>query len=1269
MLAKLLRVRDSMKKIKLSEILTPDVITVATGIALREVLSTMAALRISCVLAVNSKNQPLGIFTEQDALRVLAGQQALDGLVMADVMTIPPLCASPDMDYRDAFRLLQEHGSRHLIVTDAHNRLLGIVTEEAFLLHLGSEELTAFKTVASVMAHNVATIDEGETVATAAQQMHRLQLSCIVVTRDAVPVGILTERDAVRLELDISEPGRVPVGSVMSCPLITVSPDTTLEHAIQHFASNKIRNLVVTDQGRLSGIVNRHNLVNTLRGDYVKFLQETIKKQRRKMLQLNQQCLLNKLHSTALEASANAILITDTEGIIQWANAAFSNLSGYSSDEVIGRRPKDLIKSGLQSREFYEVLWQTILSGQAWQGELVNKRRDGTLYTEELTITPVRTENDKMTHFIAVMQDISERKLLEKMQAASLDVLDKIIANQPLPDMMLAIIHHLENLFPIIRASVLQLDATTGLLRQVIAPSLPDFYASAIERLQANSDASICEMAAFSGETVIIEDVQSHPRCVPFRELAERAGFRACTATPIKDGQDNVLGIFTVYFVHPHFPGQTKLNLLKEFARLAGISIAKDKTETQRLALTTSLQNSEARYRTLVEAAPFPVVISSLADGSLLYGNDRAQLMFGISREQGIGKPAALFYVHPEERDRFVSAVLEKGLVTDYEVQLYKSGGKIIWVLLSGRVMDFDGQAALTTSFVEITDRKHYEDRLREAAAVMESTHEGVMITDLTPRIIAVNRACLAITGYTEEELIGKNPAILHSGHKDQAFYAMLWQQLLRDGHWQGEILNRRKSGEIYPQWLTISTIYNEQQEPVRYVGVFADISELKRQQAQLDFMAHHDALTRLPNRSMVETRIKQEIEQAHRHGQNLAVLFIDLDRFKIVNDSFGHPVGDELLCQVAERLAARLREGDMLARLGGDEFILLANTLSDAQDAAVLARDIIAALGEPFMLSGQHEVFIGGSIGISLFPDDGNTVTELMKNADAAMYFAKENGRNQFSFYTSELNADARHKLEMENDLRRALLHNELLLHYQAKIDLHTGKICGVEALIRWQKPDGTLMSPAEFIPLAEKTGVILTIGNLVLDRACQQIRQWLDDGLDNVHIAVNISARQFRNGNLDKLVAESLQKYQIDGRHLELELNESMLMHEPERAIETMQKLKNIGVKLSLDDFGTGYSNLAYLRRFPIDSLKIDQSFVRGMIADPGDAEIASVIINLAHRLKLSVIAEGVENETQLAFMRTNNCDELQGYLFSKALSAPEFTELLRSGKTLTS
>lgn len=1256
-----------MKKIKLSEILTPDVITVTADIAVREVLSIMASLRISCIVAVNTGNQPLGIFTEQDALRLLAERQALEGLVMADVMTIPPLCFSADMDYRDAFNQLQEHGFRHLIVVDSSNHLLGIITEDDFMRHLGIAELTIFKSVAEVMKRTVTTADVNESVTTAAQQMRQHQLSYIVITRDSAPVGIFTERDAVNLGVDASTTREIRIGSVMSSPLITVPPDTTLPDAITLMASHKVRNLVVTELGKLLGVVTRHSLVNTLQGHYVDYLHQTVQMQRNEIFQLNQQNVMNKLHGAALAASANAILITDTEGVIQWVNDAFSKLSGYSSTEAIGRQPKELIKSGLQNRDFYVALWQAILCGNMWRGELINKRKNGTYYTEEMTITPVRTENGTMTHFIAVIQDVSERKLHEKMQSASNDVLDKIITNQPLPDILLATIYHLELLFPTMRASVLQLDASTGRLGRIIAPSLPDIYTSGITSSQPAPEICWCGTAAYSGETAVIEDVQTHPECTPFLELAKQSGLRACSAIPFKNAEGNVLGVLNVFFAKPHTPSPVEMGFLSEFARLAGIAIDKDRAESQRLAITLSLKDSGARYRTLVEAAPFPVVISSLSDGSLLYGNTRAELMFGLNREQGIGKSAANFYVHAEERDRFISDVLKNNLVTDYEVELYKANGEIFWVLLSGRTMEFDGQTALTTSFVDITERKEYEDKLHEAAAVLESSHEGVIITDLTPRIIAANPACLAITGYSAEELIGKDPAILNSGHEDKFFHETMWNELLKHGHWQGETLNRRKNGEIFPQFLTISTIYNEQYQPIRYVGVFADISELKAHQAQLNFMAHHDALTRLPNRAMVETRLKQEIEQAHRHAQNLAVLFIDLDHFKIVNDSFGHPVGDELLCQVARRLEARLREGDMLARLGGDEFLLLANNLNDNQDAAVVARDIISALSEPFMLSGNNEIFIGGSIGISLFPNDGSSVTELMKNADAAMYFAKENGRNQFSFYTRELNADARNKLAMENDLRRALLHNELLLHYQTKIDLHSGLICGVEALIRWKKPDGTLMSPAEFIPLAEKTGVILAIGDMVLERSCLQIRRWLNEGLENVHIAVNISARQFRSGNLEKRVAENLQKHGIDGHHLELELNESMLMSEPEHAIETMQRLKALGVKLSLDDFGTGYSNLAYLRRFPIDSLKIDQSFVRGMLTDPGDAEIASVIINLAHRLKLSVIAEGVENEEQLDFMRTNQCDELQGYLFSKALPAAELTELLRSGKAL--
>ena len=515
--------------------------------------------------------------------------------------------------------------------------------------------------------------------------------------------------------------------------------------------------------------------------------------------------------------------------------------------------------------------------------------------------------------------------------------------------------------------------------------------------------------------------------------------------------------------------------------------------------------------------------------------------------------------------------------------------------------------------------------------------------------------------------MIGKDPGILNSGRQDKSFYDAMWDELVKNGYWQGEMWNRRKSGEIYPQWLSISAVLDDQHKPVRYIGVFSDITKLKESQTQLEFLAHHDPLTRLFNRSAVESRIEQELEQASRHNLQLSVLFIDLDRFKQVNDSFGHLIGDELLCGVADRLRARLREGDTLGRLGGDEFVLLATPLQEKQDAAVIARDILASLNEPFNLSTGHEVFIGGSIGISLFPDNGSTVAELTKNADAAMYLAKENGRNQFSFYTPELNSDARKKLELENDLRRAVLHDELRLHYQPKVDIATGRISGAEALVRWKKSDGSWVSPGNFIPVAEKSGVILTIGNWVIEQACSQIHKWMDEGLPEICIAVNVSARQFRSGHLDTLVKSMLEKYGVAPHQLELELTESMLMNEPERAIDTMNKLKKVGVKLSLDDFGTGYSNFGYLRRFPIDSLKIDQSFVRGVANKPEDAMIVDSIIGLAQRMKLHVIAEGVETADQLHYLRANRCYEIQGYYFSKALPSAEFAELLRSGKKL--
>ncbi len=771
-------------------------------------------------------------------------------------------------------------------------------------------------------------------------------------------------------------------------------------------------------------------------------------------------------------------------------------MTGFALEEAIGKRPNDLVRSGIQSPAFFSALWKTITSGQVWRGELVNKRKDGTLYTEEMTITPVHTDNQNITHFIAVKQNISSRKEAE-----------------------------------------------------------------------------------------------------------------------------------------------------------------------------IKLAQSETTFRGIINSITEAVYIHG-EDGRFIDVNHGAEKMYGYTRDELIGQTPE-FLGAPGKND--IPAMIEavkmafSGVPQQFEFWGKRKDGSIFPKSVSLVKGDYFDQPAVIAVARDITAIKKAEELLRESAAVMQNTHEGVVITDTTPHILAVNDAFTTITGYSREEATGKDPSILNSGRQDDAFYEFMWKILLKDGFWQGELWNRRKNGEIYPQWLSISAVRDERQQPVRYIGVFSDISKLKESQSQLEFLAHHDPLTRLFNRSAVESRMEQELEQAKRHDQQLSVLFIDLDRFKQVNDSFGHLIGDELLCSVADRLRARLREGDTLGRLGGDEFVLLATPLQEKQDAAVIARDILLALSEPFNLSTGHEVFIGGSIGISLYPDNGSTVAELTKNADAAMYLAKENGRNQFSFYTPELNADARKKLELENDLRRAVIHNELRLHYQPKVNIGNGLISGAEALVRWKKADGSWVSPAQFIPVAEKSGVILTIGSWVIEQACSQIRNWLDEGLPPISIAVNVSARQFRSGHLDKLVKNALEKFNIPPHHLELELTESMLMNEPERAIETMNKLKKVGVKISLDDFGTGYSNFGYLRRFPIDSLKIDQSFVRGVAIRPDDAMIVDSIIGLAQRMKLHVIAEGVETAEQLHYLRANHCDELQGYYFSKALPADEFADLLRSGRTL--
>ncbi|MBY0578326.1 MAG: EAL domain-containing protein [Burkholderiales bacterium] len=578
---------------------------------------------------------------------------------------------------------------------------------------------------------------------------------------------------------------------------------------------------------------------------------------------------------------------------------------------------------------------------------------------------------------------------------------------------------------------------------------------------------------------------------------------------------------------------------------------------------------------------------------------------------------------------------------------------------IDGRHSDVDDMARTFNVFVENLEQA--TNKLALYAKVFENSEEAIIITDAGNEIISVNRAFSRITGYAAEEVIGKNPRMLSSGMQGGAFYEAMWRTIVETGHWQGEIWNRRKSGEVYPEWLSVSTERNDEGELTNHIAIFTDITSRKRDEERIRFLAYYDSLTELPNRALFEEHINRALSAAKRNGKKVALLFLDVDRFKSVNDSLGHLAGDLLLQSVATRLKKHIRESDTICRQGGDEFIIVLTGIETLDAVVHVAEKIVESMGEAHSIAG-HQLVVSFSIGISMYPDDGQSSEVLIRNADAAMYHAKDAGRNNFQFFSQEMNSEAFERLSMESDLRQALKRNELLLHYQPKIDIHSGGIIGMEALVRWQHPEKGLIPPDKFIPVAEECGLIVSIGEWVLRTACAQCQAWHESGLFTAPVAVNISALQFRQKNIRDMVASVLQETGLAPHLLELELTESMVMQEAESTIVTLHALKELGVSISIDDFGTGYSSLNYLRYFPVDRLKIDRSFVQDISSDKDDAAITRTIISMGHSLRMKVIAEGVETTDQFALLREQGCDEIQGYYYSKPLSAEDFCSFLR-------
>jgi diguanylate cyclase (GGDEF)-like protein/PAS domain S-box-containing protein len=743
-------------------------------------------------------------------------------------------------------------------------------------------------------------------------------------------------------------------------------------------------------------------------------------------------------------------------------------------------------------------------------------------------------------------------------------------------------------------------------------------------------------------------------------------GFKALQALQLYD--QNIPFIFVTGAIGE----ETSVNMLKQGAvdyilkdRLARLPEAVNRA-IEDAQHKRQLKASEERYRLLMESSHYGIWDWDLVTDSFYLSPQWKQQLGYLDHELANSFSTFKQLLHPADRGRLSASL--KTFIADpedhwnIEFRMLHKSGNYRWINARGsHKTDEEGNVIrMLGVHIDVTQHHQAQEKLRQAAQVFSSTIEGVIITDVDANIVGVNPAFERITGYSSEQVIGQNPRILQSGLQSKDFYQSLWQTLLGEGVWSGEIWNRRADGNHYPSQVTISAVKDDSDITTGYVCLFADITKSKQSEERLDFLAHHDPLTELPNRLLFKDRLAKALQHARRNRSKVAVMFIDLDRFKNVNDSMGHTVGDELLKQVSGRLKQSIREADTLARISGDEFVLMIEDSISIESTTNVVNKIMEAFRKPFELK-RHQVLISCSIGVSIYPDDAHDTEELVSNADAAMYRAKDVGRNTYEFYTPEMTASALEHIFLENALNNALPQNQFVQYYQPQFQLNNGLLVGCETLIRWQHPLEGIISPLRFIPLAEQNGTIADIDYWMLKTACQQGKVWHDLGLPIPRISVNMSGSLVQRENFASTVHEILKSTHFPKDHLEIEVTESFVMQRPEVGIWQLQKLYDDGISIAIDDFGTGYSSLSYLKKLPVSKIKLDRSFIMDITEDKDTLSIVRAITELAKSLGKSIIAEGVETKEQAQLLKQLGCEQVQGYYFGQPVNLEEMTSIL--------
>ncbi len=974
------------------------------------------------------------------------------------------------------------------------------------------------------------------------------------------------------------------------------------------------------------------------------------------------------LDSLIVQFSPDGVCVVGPDGCIREVNRAYCTLVGYAERELIGRHLSDL-EANEDAQEIERHIQHVIRDGSD-RFETRHRRKDGSEIALEVHVRYVEFGDE--TFFVSLFRDISERarsqQRIEQLDRIrrTISAVTKLVVRESDPQRLLAAtcrILHEDAGYRM--AWVGMADFVTGEVRVVAHAGMHEDY---LREIHIRCDDSPegrgpTGTAIRTSHYVINNDSETDGLFALWRAAATARGFRSSAAFPLFVG-GKVVGAINVYAVETDAFDEREIALLSELSDEVGYALQALEDSTQRQRAELQAAKSDEFLRSLYEASPDMIFFHG-PDGSLIDVNDQVLSAYGCTREEMLTLPPETWMGEGYSKEQTWELLerVRRGERVDFEWMARRKNGEEFPVDVRLRAMDgalAECEGMVVAVVRDLTERRHADAERNRLSSAIRQTADVVIITDTSGVIEFVNPAFERATGYSRAEVLGRTPSVIKSGVHELAFYREMWAKILAGEVFRDVLVNRRKDGSLYYEEKTITPLFNERGKLTHFVSTGKDVTEILQTQERLQYLAQHDLLTGLPNRALMMDRLQQDLARAARGVHQVGVLFLDLDRFKLINDSLGHEAGDDVLRTLAKRIGAVLRDGDTVARVGGDEFAVVLGDLRSPAEATDLARKILESLAHTVDFQA-HEFVVTASMGVAVYPQDGGDEQTLLKHAGIAMYRAKDRGRNSYSWYSPEMGARSFDRLNLETSLRRALDRQEFEVFYQPQVDIASERIVGLEALLRWRHPDFGLIAPGDFIAILEETGLIVPVGKWVLQTVCKQIAVWQDTDVGELQVAVNLSARQFHQPDLYDFLLQSTHETGIAPQRIELEITESLLIEQERHTQQLMQSLAAAGFRFAIDDFGTGYCALSYLKRFPISTLKIDRSFIADVDNDPDDAAIVCAIIAMARSLKLEVIAEGVETERQRDVLREWDCQCLQGFLISASRPVQEVTALL--------